>query len=265
MAVKSAKGGIGAELAGRFEAWSGKKAVPDAGPRVVITSAGIDCPYDMTLRTLLELRDCDVLFADRLDVREQGGILRELCRDVRPIPGTTGSGISCEKADEETWKQVSGELDKKRKVGFVTNGHPLLLGGARILATRCRRNGYRCDFLTSVSAADSVITAMNEELGSFLLADGFSVVHAEDILEAGKWSSALPTIVYSIRNCAKDPRRLAKFCRIVSASYGPREPLYAVSCRTPFSQRYVQSFLVKELGSRLGSLIYDPSLVLPGA
>jgi hypothetical protein len=263
MGAKSRNTGIGAELAGKFDLWSGRKSQPEPGPRLLIASGGIDSPYDMTLKALLELRSCDVVFADRLEVKEQNFLLEDLCKDVRPIPGTTGKGLSGKSAEKELWRQIQRELNKDLTVGFVTYGHPLLFSGGHNLALRCRRNGYRYKLLTSVSAADSIMTALNDELGSFILTRGFSIMHAEDLL-ASKWSSPLPTIVYGVRGMARNPGKLARFCKVINAAYGANDSTYVVSCRTRFSPGYIHDIPVKELGVRLAGLAHDPSLVLPG-
>jgi precorrin-3B methylase len=141
-------------------------------PELVLCGLGIFAPYNASLDVLMAMSRSDVLF-NNVAGPEMRALVSEFCDDVRPAAYQAFH-------DEPQWAdKIFAELDKGRKVAFVTRGHPLVFGGlARELIKRCRERGipFRC--LSSVSSIDHFIAYAGQGLG-----DDFGGISAIDLPE----------------------------------------------------------------------------------
>ncbi|MBI3554131.1 MAG: hypothetical protein HY077_16665 [Elusimicrobia bacterium] len=162
------------------------KTPKEKTPKLFLCGLGIFPPYTASLEVLHALSRCDVLFNNVAgpEVRE---LLAELCADIRPASYQAWQ-------DEPRWADsIFQELDKGRKVGFVTRGHPLVFGGLAVeLVKRCRRKGVSHETFGAVSSIDHLLAYTGKGLGDDF--GGIQAVDAPAVERAKSVNTALPLL-----------------------------------------------------------------------
>lgn len=219
--------------------------------KLFLCGLGIFPPYTASLDVLHGLSRCDVLF-NNVAGPEVRQLLSEFCADIRPASYQAWQ-------DEPKWAdKIFAELDKGRKVGFVTRGHPLVCGG--LACSLMEESGRRdVDFAVygAVSSMDTLAIETADGAAGFSwghqVLDYSSVFSDEFTLD-----TRLPAVIYfNATALALSRREHARFCEAM-------ERLYSASQLCYF---YGRSFHVKpdlmrlsELRGRHGKI--DPSFTL---
>jgi hypothetical protein len=127
--------------------------------RLYLCGLGIFPPYTASLDVLHALSGCDVLF-NNVAGTEVRQLLGEFCADVRPASYQA-------QRDEPRWADaIFAELDKGRKVGFVTRGNPLVFGALAVeLLRRCKNRGIPYRNFGAVSSIDFILARTAQGLG----------------------------------------------------------------------------------------------------
>lgn len=120
---------------------------PASEPGLSMIGLGVDPPYSATVEALRELSRCHVIF-NNVSGTEAAELLWPLCRDVRPI-FSEGGNLGAHS------RRVLRELERGRRVGFVTRGSALVFGElGTLLAKRCRSEGLAWACLPALGSAD---------------------------------------------------------------------------------------------------------------
>lgn len=138
----------------------GMKEHKETGPRhLYLCGLGIFPPYTASLEVLHAIGRCDVLF-NNVAGPEVASLLGEFCSDIRPASYQAWQ-------DEPKWAdRIFAELDKGRRVGFVTRGHPLVFGGLAVeLLRRCRATETPFETFGAVSSIDHLLARSGLGLG----------------------------------------------------------------------------------------------------
>lgn len=169
-----------------FRRRHGMDAKPAATSRLYLCGLGIFPPYTASLEVLHAISECDVIFNNVAgpEVRE---LLAEFCSDIRPASYQAWQ-------DEPKWAdRIFAELDKGRRVGFVTRGHPLVFGGLAVeLVRRSAAQGIDHRTFGAVSSIDHLLAYAGKGLG-----DDFGGIQAMDrpaFLRAECVNTSLPLL-----------------------------------------------------------------------
>ncbi len=154
--------------------------------RLFLCGLGIFPPYTASLDVLHGLSRCDVLF-NNVAGPEVRQLLAEFCADVRPASYQAWQ-------DEPKWADtIFAELNKGRKVGFVTRGHPLVFGGLAVeLLRRCKAEKVPYQSFASVSSIDHILAITNQGLGDHM--EGLSVFDRPAIEKAAALNTQQPLL-----------------------------------------------------------------------
>jgi tetratricopeptide (TPR) repeat protein len=153
----------------RFRKRHAMKTKKEKAPHLFLCGLGIFPPYTASLEVLHAISRSDVIF-NNLAGSEVREFLAEFCRDIRPAAYQAWQ-------DEPAWADaIFSELDKGKKVAFVTRGHPLVFGGLAVeLIRRCKANGLPHECFGAVSSIDHLLAFAGKGLG-----DDFGGIQAVD-------------------------------------------------------------------------------------
>ena len=178
--------------------------------RLFLCGLGIFPPYTASLDVLHGLSRCDVLF-NNVAGPEVRQLLSEFCADVRPASYQAWQ-------DEPKWADtIFAELDKGRKVGFVTRGHPLVFGGLAVeLLRRCKEQNVAYQSFGSVSSIDHILAKTNQGLGDHM--EGLSVFDRPAIEKAATLNTQQPLLACFYAG-VEDKRGVAAFRKSIERFY----------------------------------------------
>lgn len=221
-----------------------------------LCGVGLDFMNDITLETVSVLRSCDVAFYDQNDRQRLAKALKIVA------PGLPITFIGGQTTDlRVSFDMLLAELEKGRRVAYITYGHPLLFGEGADLADKCLRHGCGFKVVSAVSAIDRLLGVFAER-GELLLNSGFSVCYAEDLLDPSRQPHLCsPVIIFCA--CEALKKHGEKLWLSIERNYPADHPVYLVRLADCIGKTLFRATSVKELRASAGLIEHRASMILP--
>ncbi|OGS11935.1 MAG: hypothetical protein A2285_10065 [Elusimicrobia bacterium RIFOXYA12_FULL_57_11] len=217
--------------------------------------AGIDLPSDITRETVRALRGCDMVFYIHTDTKLLAGNLRLVCPGLRIV------FVDCRLPQIALWKLIKKELDKGKRAGYITYGHPLVFSEGEQLIERCRREGYKFRILPAISAVNGILAVLAEQ-GKLKCGRGFCSLRPKDLLEPGRaWPASHLLIIFCAAEELKEYGH--KLWTAIERHYPPGHPVHLVRLAGCEDAQLFHTLKVKALRAQSGRVGHRISLVLP--
>ncbi|MDO8805597.1 MAG: SAM-dependent methyltransferase [Elusimicrobiota bacterium] len=229
--------------------------------QLFICGLGVNRVKDMTLQTLKALRSCDAVYYMHGDWRAVRELLRPLALKLKCFEDEKFYALPNSERVETAGREICGELEKGKTIGYVTYGNPMLLSDGSSILGYCREKGHRGLVITAPSSIDSILGLMTDQYEIF--SRGFHVYHAEMIIgRPESLTTAATVIALCVDDCIAR-KTFAGFCAQVEAAYPANHRIYAVRCEDGASGNAVLTTTAGGLRKMESRISYMMSLVLP--
>lgn len=197
--------------------------------KLTICGLGIDRPQDATLGTVQALKESDAAFYIHLDGELMEPFLRTFCSDVRLCREPKFDAPTIERKIELVAADVCAELEKGRRVAYVTYGHPLTFSDGFNVAKICKAAGHDCRVLPAPSSVDSIIASVGELNGPF--SNSYVVLSADAALAKPQaLTLQLPVVIMGV-DAAASRGLYGRLCGLIESGYPSGAQAYGVRCR----------------------------------
>ncbi len=224
---------------------------------------GIVRPSDASLRTIQLLKTCDVIFYIHGDGVKLKPFFDAFCSDVRVYEGSAFAGVPDSKKIERIGAEVCAELERGRRVAYVTYGHPVLFSDGFNMAEYCRKQGVAGRFVSASSSVDAIVSILTERADLAMFNDGYQVGLADHILASREFHRPPGALILFGLDRIVRQGELARLCEKLLTRFAADHPVYGVRCGDGEEADVVESGVLGEVRGWGERVVHMMSLVLP--